>query len=44
MKLPISNAFDSYGAFLEFHEVKTFGKLELSFVVKIDKKTLAPQK
>ena len=43
-KLPISNAFDSYGAFLEFHEVKTFGKLELSLLVKIDTKNLVPQK
>ena len=45
MKLLISNAFDSYGTFLEFDEVKTFGKLELSLLPqKIDTKNLVPQK
>jgi hypothetical protein len=41
--LPISYAFDSYGAFFKFHEVKTFGKFQVSLFVKIDTKSLVPQ-
>jgi hypothetical protein len=41
--LPISHALDSYGAFFKFHEVKTFGKFQVSLLVKIDTKNLVPQ-
>lgn len=37
--LPISDAFDSYGAFLKLHDVKHFGE----FVIKIHQKNLVLQ-
>ena len=40
--LPISDALDSYGAFFKFQEVKPFGKLQFSFVVKIYTESLVP--
>ena len=41
--LPLSNAFDSYGAFLELHEIVPFGELQNTLVIKIHPKSLVPQ-
>lgn len=40
---PVSDALDSYGAFLELYEVKPFGELQDSFVIKIHARNLVPQ-
>jgi hypothetical protein len=41
--LPISNAFDSYGTFLKFHEVKTFREFTVPILVKVDTESLIKQ-
>jgi hypothetical protein len=41
--LPINNALDSYGAFLKFHEVKTFREFIVPILVKVDTESLVKQ-
>ena len=42
-RLPVSNAFDCYGAFLKLREVKAFNKFQIAFVIKIHLESLVPQ-
>ena len=41
--IPVSNAFDSYGAFVELHEVKAFNKFQISLVIKVHPESIVPQ-
>jgi hypothetical protein len=41
--VPVSNAFDCDGAFVELQEVKAFTKYQIALVVKIHPESLVPQ-
>ena len=42
-RVPVSNAFDRDGAFVELEEVQAFTKFQIAFVVKIYSKTFVTQ-